>query len=370
MKFICAQQELNARTAIVLKAVPAKTTMSILQYIYIDAGEEGIRFFANDMENGIETRVNGTVEETGYVAIEAALFSSIVRTLPDSEVSVSVDENYLVTLDCEATHFTLPGRSGDDFTFPPEVDKSEAVTLRQATLKSFIAQTVFSVSTNDANRIMTGALLKIEEDECSMTALDGHRIAMRKTALQAPVESPKKAIISGKTLLKLRDILSDQAEKEVDIYFTQKLACFSVSDTLFTTRLIDGEYFDVSQMISGDYETKLQVGRRQFLEGIERAMTLSHDGDKKPIILGIQDQEMEIKVSSTRGSMNSQVMVTKDGKDILIGFNPKFLTDALRVIEDDNLTIYFVNPKAPCYIRNEENTYLYMILPINFKTVE
>ena len=370
MKFFCPQQELNARTAVVLKAIPSKTTMSILQYIYIDASEEGIRFFANDMENGIETRVEGTVEEAGYVAIEAALFSSIVRTLPDSEVSVTVDDNYLVTLDCEATHFTLPGRSGDDFTFPPEIEKEKAVIMRQATLKSFIAQTVFSVSTNDANRIMTGALLQIDGDECSMTALDGHRIAMRRTQLNTPADEQRKAIISGKTLLKLRDILSDQAEKEVEIYFSQKLACFHVTDTLFTTRLIDGEYFDVSQMISGDYETKMQVGRRQFMEGIERAMTLSHDGDKKPIILGIQDQEMEIKVSSTRGSMNSMVMVTKEGKDILIGFNPKFLTDALRVIEDDMLDIYFVNPKAPCYIRNDENTYLYMILPINFKTVE
>lgn len=369
MKFICAQQELVSGTNIVSKAIPSKTTMSILQYIYIDASGDVIRFIANDLENGIETTVQGTVKEEGYVAIEAALFSSIVRTLPASQVSVEVDDHYMVTVDCENTHFTLPGRSGDDFTFPPTIEQTGGIEMRQPTLKNFIAQTAFSISTNEANKIMTGELLEIDGDTCQLISLDGHRISVRKTTLSSSYGSHK-AIIPGKTMTKVRDILSDQAEKTVSIYFTDKHVCFSIDQTTFITRLIDGEYFDVRQMLSGDYETKVTVSRKQFLEGIERAMTLSQEGDKKPIILGITDGEMELKVSSTRGSMNGSVGITKQGKDILIGFNPKFLTDALRAIEDEEIDIFFVSPKAPCFIRNQEGTYIYMILPINFKNID
>lgn len=369
MKFICAQQELVNRTNIVSKAVPSKTTMSILQYIYIDASQGRIRFIANDMENGIETQVNGSVEEEGYAAIEASLFSSIVRTLPGSDVTVTVDDHYMVSVDCENTHFTLPGRSGDDFTFPPEVEQMSGVEIKQMTLKNFISQTAFSISTNDANKIMTGELMEIDGSTFSLVSLDGHRISLRKCELGGSY--PKlKAIIPGRSMTKIRDILSDHAEKSVSIYFTDKHVCFVMEDTLFVSRLIDGEYFDVKQMMSSDYETKVLINRRQFLEGIERAMTLSQEGDKKPIILGITDGEMELKVSSTRGSMNSSVPAEKQGKDILIGFNPKFLTDALRAVEDDELDIYFVNPKAPCFIRNADSTYVYMILPINFKNID
>lgn len=369
MKFVCTQQELNHRLDIVKNAIPAKTTMSILQYIFIDASNGQVRFIANDMENGIETIVKGDVEEDGYVAIEANLISPIVKALPDSDVVVSTDDNYIVSIDCEKTHFNLPGRSGEDFTFPPQIEQTEGYEIRQATLKNMIVQTAFSISGNDANKIMTGELMEVDGEQMRFISLDGHRISMRKTKLNGSYDKHK-AIIPGKTLQKIRNILSDQAEKTVMLSFTEKHVCFRFEDTVMVSRLIDGEYFDVDQMMSGDYETKVHISRRAFIQGIEQAMILAQEGDKKPIILNVAENEMELKVNSTRGSMNSFVSVDKEGKNILIGFNPRFLTDALRAIEDDELDIYFVNPKAPCFIRNEEQTYVYMILPINIKTVD
>ena len=369
MKFICTQQELNNRLDIVKNAIPSKTTMSILQYVFFEATASQVRFIANDMENGIETTVSATVEEEGYVAIEAGLISSIVKALPDSEVTISTDAGFMVSIDCEKTHYNLPGRSGDDFTFPPQIEEESGIEIRQAVFKNLIAQTIFSISSNDANKIMTGELFDLDGEVMRMISLDGHRISLRKTFLNQTY-APRKAIVPGRTLQKIRNILSDQADKTLKICFTDKHICFRFEDTIMVSRLIDGEYFDIAQMMNGDYETKVSVSRKAFIRGIEQAMILAQEGDKKPIILNIAGEEMEMKVNSTRGSMNSFVSVAKQGKDIMIGFNPRFLTEALRVIEDDELDVYFVNPKAPCFIRNNDSTYVYMILPINFKTVE
>ena len=130
--------------------------------------------------------------------------------------------------------------------------------------------------------------------------------------------------------------------------------------------MIEGEYFKIDQMLSTDYETKMRINKREFLNCIDRATLLVKEGDKKPIIMNITDGDMELKINSTIGSMNENIDISKEGKDIMIGFNPKFLIDALKVIDDEEIDIYMVNPKAPCIIRDEQNSYLYLILPVNF----
>ena len=133
--------------------------------------------------------------------------------------------------------------------------------------------------------------------------------------------------------------------------------------------MIEGEYFKVEQMLSSDYETKVTVNKRELLDCIDRATLLVKEGDKKPIIINIQDGFMELKINSTLGSMNEEIDVTKQGRDLMIGFNPKFLIDALRVIDDEEVDLYMVNSKAPCFIKNEEESYIYLVLPVNFTTV-
>ncbi len=144
---------------------------------------------------------------------------------------------------------------------------------------------------------------------------------------------------------------------------------FEFGNTTVVSRLIEGEYFQINQMLSSDYETKIKINKKEFLNCIDRATLLVKEGDKKPIIINVNDEVMELKINSVLGSMNEDIDIEKSGKDIVIGFNPKFLIDALRVIDDEDVDLYMVNPKAPCLIKNLEESYIYMILPVNFTTV-
>ena len=150
--------------------------------------------------------------------------------------------------------------------------------------------------------------------------------------------------------------------------FTDNHIVFEFDDTVVVSRLIEGEYFRIDQMLSSDYETKVKINKREFLDCIDRATLFVKEGDKKPIIITIDDTGMQLNINSQMGSMNEEIDIDKEGKDIMIGFNPKFLIDALKVIDDEEISIYLVNPKAPCFIKNEEESYIYLILPVNFNT--
>lgn len=351
-----------------MKAVPSKTTMSILECILIDASTNELKFTANDMELGIETKVEGEIIEKGIIALDAKIFSEIVRKLPDNDVVIETDENYKTVITCEKAKFTIIGKSGDDFSYLPMIEKNSSVTISQFTLKEVIRQTIFSIADNDNNKMMTGELFEINENELKVVSLDGHRISIRKIMLKENYPFTK-VIVPGKTLNEISKILSGEAEDMVSIFFTDKHILFEFDNTTVVSRLIEGEYFKIDQMLSNDYATKVKINKRELLSCIDRATLLVKEGDKKPIIINVTDGSMELKINSVVGSMNETIDIVKDGKDILIGFNPKFLIDALRVIDDEDINIYLVNPKAPCFIRDEESKYIYLILPVNFNTV-
>ena len=175
--------------------------------------------------------------------------------------------------------------------------------------------------------------------------------------------------IPGKTLIEISKILSGEVESPVNISYTNNHIVFEFDNTIVVSRLIEGEYFKIDQMLSSDYETKLKINKKELLNCIDRATLLIKEGDKKPIIINIQDGVMELKIKSQIGSMNEEIEIEKEGKDLLIGFNPKFLIDALRVIDDEEVTLYLMNAKAPCFIRDDEESYIYLILPVNFNAV-
>ena len=152
----------------------------------------------------------------------------------------------------------------------------------------------------------------------------------------------------------------------ITIFFTDKHVIFEFNKTIVVSRLIEGEYFRIEQMLSPDYETKIKINKKELLNCIDRATLLIKEGEKKPIIMNITDEMMELKINSYIGSMNEEIDILKEGNDILIGFNPKFFIDALRVIDDEEITLYMVNPKAPCFIKDEKESYIYLILPVNF----
>ena len=352
---------------IVMKAVPSKTTMSILECILIDASSNEIRLTGNDMELGIETKVEGQILEHGKIALDAKLFSEITRRLSsqNSTITIESDQKLNTIIRCENSVFNIQGRDGEEFTYIPYIERDKYITLSQFTLKEVIQQTIFSISPNDSNKMMGGELFEVNENQLKVVSLDGHRISIQNVTLKDHYE-PTKVIVPGKTLSEISKILGGDNEKEVRIFFSSNHILFEFDDTIVVSRLIEGEYFRINQMLSSDYETKFSVNRREFLDCIERATILIRENDKKPLILQVNDNTMELKLNSSFGSMNAELLIHKTGKDIMIGFNPKFLIDALRAIEDEEINIYMMNPKSPCFIKDEEETYIYLILPVNF----
>lgn len=368
MKIICSKSNLLNGVQIVSKAVPNKTTMSILECIMVDTTKGNITLTANDMELGIETIIEGDIQEKGIIALDAKIFLEIVRKLPDSDITIETDTSYKTSITCEKAKFNIIGKSGDDFSYLPVLEKNDSVTVSQFTLKEVVRQTIFSIADNDNNRLMSGELFDIKDDILKVVSLDGHRISIRRIQLKNSYEN-KKVVVPGKTLNEISKILSGDADKDVNIFFTDKHIVFEFDNTMVVSRLIEGEYFNIDQMLSNDYETKVKINKKELLNCIDRATLLVKEGDKKPIIINILDEFMELKINSTVGSMNEEIDIQKSGKDLMIGFNPKFLIDALRVIEDEEINIYLVNPKAPCFIRDAEENYIYLILPVNFTTV-
>ncbi len=365
MKIICSKSELFKGVNTVLKAVPTRTTMTILQCILIDASSDRITLTATDMELGIRTTITGTILSPGMIALEAKLFSEIIRRLPESDVTIESNENLNTLITCEKSKFHIMGQSGREFSELPPVEMKNPAVISQLSLKDVIRQTIFSVSSSDTLPMMTGELFDMSENFFRVVSLDGHRVSIRDLQLKEPCR-PVRAVVPGKTLSEIFKILPGEADRQVNIFSTSKHILFAFEDTIVVSRLIDGNYYSIETMIPKNWRTKITINKRDLLECMDRSTLLVSEGDKKPIILNIYDEFMELKINSQIGSMDEVIAIDKEGSDLTIGFNPRYLMDTLRVIDDETVEIFYVDSRSPCVIRNEERTYLYMILPVNF----
>ncbi len=363
MKITCSKTDLLNGLNIALRAVPARSSLPILECFLIEANEN-IKITTNDNDLGIETIIDGTVNQIGKIAINARILSDIVRKLPENNVLIEANSNFKVRIKCEDAEFTLNGNNYIEFPELPQTKEENKITISQFTLKELIKQTIFSISLNDANAIMRGELFSIDKDNIKITSLDSHRISIRKEKLPFAYDNFK-SIIPGKTLIEISRILTGENGEMVDISFDKKFVKFSFDKTKVISRLIEGEYFNVEQMISSDYDCVVKLNKNEFINVIERAVTLTREGEKKPIVLEVRDGLMNVEISSSLGSMNDHVYVNKEGKDVTIGFNPRFFLDVMKVIDDEEISIYFVNANAPCVIKDKDENYLYILLPVN-----
>lgn len=364
MKVICSKQDLAAAVNIVSKAVPANTTMSVLECILMQAGNGEIRLTANDMELGIETVIGGMIEIAGMIAIDAKMLQDVVRKLPDGDIMIESENDEQVKITCGKLKFNINGKSGDEFSFLPKVERKDSIVISTFTLRDIIRQTIFSIGNSDVNKVMGGVDIIIKNDQLRVTTLDGHRISIRKVQLKN-IYSEQEIIVPGKALNEISKILPSDLEKDVNIYFSDAHVIFEFEKTTVVSRLIDGNYISVDRMMSSDYELKLKVNKKSIYDCIDRSMLFSKEGNKKPIVLTISEGTMRLEVNSSLGSYDEEIDIEKQGKDMVIGFNPKFILDALKVIDDEEIDMYFVNPRSPLYIKDENERYVYMILPIN-----
>ncbi len=365
MKITCQKADLVKGVNIVSKAVPTRTTMAILECILIDASSGEIKLTANDMEIGIETIVNGNILERGIIALDAKKFSEIVRKLPENEVTIETDSSFKTSITCEKAKFDIVGKSGEDFSYIPVIPRNQPIVLSQLTIRDIIRQTIFSVADNDNNKMMTGELIEIKDNKLKVVALDGHRVSIRNVELKNDAPDVK-VVVPKKTLNEIVKIIDGGIDDEVNIFVTDNHIIFEFDQTTVVSRIIEGEYFKIEQMLSADYETKIKINKREFFDCIDRATILVNEGDKKPIIVNATNNTMSLSISSFIGSMNEDIDIVKEGKDIMIGFNPKFVIDALKVIDDEEINLYMLNAKSPCFIKDDNGSFIYIVLPVNF----
>ena len=316
MHIICDKSKLIEGMNIVMKAIPGKTTMMILECVVIEVKDNQIKLIANDLQLGIETLIDGEIKQEGSVAVGAKVFFEIIRKLPSDNVSITVDEEYHMNISCGKAKFNIMAKATDEFPYLPNIVKDKNVNISQFTLKDIIRQTVFSISDNENAKVMTGELFEIHDSELKVVSLDGHRISIRKVKLNQSYDDVS-VIIPGKTLIEISKIINGGMDDEVSIFFTDKHVLFEFEDTIVLSRLIEGEYYKIDKMLSTDYETKVTVNKREMLECIDRSTLLLKESDKKPVIIDVQDDYMKFAMNSAIGSMDEDIDASKEGKDIL-----------------------------------------------------
>lgn len=367
MKIICDQSELLKGINIASKAIPSKTTLSVLECFLIVAKDSKISFAANDMEMCIETVIEGDIREEGSICINAKLLSDIVRKLPDGDVVIETDNQLNVKIEGEKSKFNISGRDGLEFPKLPEVEEDKYFVITNYLLREIIRKTVFSISDNESNRVMTGELFKIDGSLLTVVGLDGHRFALVKQDLGKEF-GQFSAIVPGKTLneiVKIYQSEKGESSELTTVYVTDKHMMFKSKDTVIVTRLIEGTFWNYELMIlNGEYDTVIKINKKEFLDSIDRASLLIRESERRPVVIAINEDNIELKINSSIGSMHEVVPVEMEGNEFIIGFNPKFIMDALRVIEDETIELCLVNQKCPMKIANKEETYMYIILPV------
>lgn len=353
---------------IVSRAISGKTTNPILECILFDADKEDIRLIANDdLEIGIETKVIGTILEKGKIAIDSKLIIDIVRKLEKNEepILIESDEKQHIWVKCGKAKFHIQGYDGEMFTYLPSITKDKYIKMTQLSLKEVIRQTIFSVSTSETNKTLTGEFLSVHENNARFTTIDGYRLSIRNIMLKDNYPDSK-AIIPAKSMMEISRILSGDNEKDIFIYFHSNYMLFEFEDTKVLTRTIDGEYMNVEKIYSSDYTTKLFIHRQRLLHAIDSSTTLIKENDHVPIIFHIRDGIVKIRAKSQFGEMDFELEAIKTGDDLKIAFNPKYVLDALRAIEDEEVTIYFTSARNPVFIKDTDSNYIYSIFPVNF----
>lgn len=365
MKVIIAKEQLVKNLNTVLKAVPSRTTLEILKCVHLEAEDEFLTLTTNDTQLGIETKSQAIVEEPGSIAVDAGLFSSIIRNLPDNDITIETDAQNNISIKCEQAFFTIGGRGTDDFIFLPSVNAAASVSVSQLTVREMINQVIFSISDSNLNAAMGGVYIEVFDSFIKMTTLDGHRISIRKNELNQQYQNSS-AIVPGKTLNDLSKILSGDHDKDVMIYFAKNYIMFEFDQTKVVSRVIDGEYFKIDAMLRNEEKTHLKVNKKDFIDCLNRSVILISESDHKPVIIDIIDDQMSIRLKSAKGVMNEHLFIEKEGQDLKIAFNPKLLIDALRVIDDEEIDLYLVASNFPCTIKDAGGMYMYVVLPVTF----
>lgn len=370
MKFICEREKLLKAINSVVKGVASKTTMPILEGILIQTNDNEIKLTTYDLEIGIEYIIESEIEEQGNTVVNAMMFSEIIRKLPDTQISITLNENNLLVIECEGSLYKLATMNPEEFPELPKINVENSVELDQRTLKSMIRKTIFAVSIEENRPIFTGCLFEINNNKLNVVAVDGFRLAWTSNFLETK-NNDFKAVIPGKTLNEVNKIISDSFDT-IKIGVSKNQALFEMENCKIVTRLLDGEFLNYNSVIPKNWETRIRVNRRDIQECFERVSLISASSAEKekkyPVKTNIEVGKITISCTNQTGDAKEELYIETEGKDLEAGFNPKYFLDALKVIDDEEILIDFGTSISPSVIRPIENEdYTYMILPIRMK---
>ena len=370
MRIICEKENIIKALNSVTKAVSSKPTMPILEGILIQTNNKEVKLTTYDLEIGIEYVINCEVQEEGAIVINATMFSEIIRKLPNTEITIYVNENNLLVIECEGSLYKLATMNPSDFPELPKISIENSIQIEQNTLKEMIRRTIFAVSTEENRPIFTGCLFEIINNKLNVVAVDGFRLAWKSKYLQTKVNDFK-AVIPGRTLNEINKILADSFEL-ITIGVAKNQALFELENCKIVTRLLDGEFLNYSSVIPEMWETRIRVNRTNLLNCFERISLISSSSMEKekkyPVKVAIDIGKIIISCTNQTGDAKEEMLVSTEGKNLEAGFNPKYFLDACRCIDDEEIFVDFGTSISPCIIRPvEDGDYIYMILPIRMK---
>ena len=372
MKIVCYKDNILKALNSVVKGVASKTTMPILEGIYLQTNNNELKLTTYDLELGIEYIIDAEIEEEGNTVVNATMFSEIIRRLPDSQIKIEVNENKLLVIECEGSLYKLSTMNPDEFPELPKIDIENSLETEQVVLRNMIKKTIFAVSNEENRPIFTGCLFEINNNKLNIVAVDGFRMGWVSKVLEKNTEDFK-AVIPGKTLNEVNKILTDSFDN-IRIGIAKNQGIFEMENCKIVTRLLDGEFFKYESAIPANWETRIRVNKNLLQSCLERVSLISSstiEKEKKyPVKINIDIGKITLSCTNQTGEAKEELYLETEGKNLEIGVNPKYFLDALKAIEDEEVYIEFGSDISPYIIKpieKLENDYIYMILPIRLK---
>ena len=362
MIFICEKQKLQEGISIVQKAITGKSTMSILEGIYINANKNGLTLIGSDIDVSIETKVNADVLEEGSIVIDAKIFGEIIRKLPNSDIKIETMDNDTVQITCEKSVFNVVYMKPDEFPELPSLDENKKIEVPQNILKNMIKCTSFATAQDETRPILQGILFEVKDRSLNLVALDGYRLAIKSEYLDSDFDI--EIVIPGKTLNEVSKILEDVNEL-VEITFTNNHILFNLNKTRIISRLLEGKFVNYKSLLPEEHKLSVTVNKQNLQNGIERASLMAKDGNNNLVKLEIQDEALVITSNSQLGKVREEVGINLQGEKIQIAFNSRYLIDVLKNFEEDEVVMEMTSSVSPCIIKAKEaDNYKYLVLPV------
>ncbi|WP_414044463.1 DNA polymerase III subunit beta [Macrococcus animalis] len=374
MKFTIQRDYFITQLNDTLKAISPRTTLPVLTGIKLDAFDNKLVLTGSDSEVSIEITIPTelgdneilSVETKGSIVLPGRFFVDIIKKLPSDTVTIETNDNFQAKITSGQSEFNVSGIDSDQYPLLPQVSEQEAITLPIKVLKNVIKQTNFAVSTSETRPVLTGVNWMINEGVLNCTATDSHRLALRKLQLENTNIESINVIIPGKALSELNKIIDD-TEETIDIFFASNQVLFKVGNINFISRLLEGNYPDTSRLFPESFETALSINNGDFFHAIDRASLLAREGGNNVIKLSAAENVVELSSTSPEiGTVKEDVETSKfEGEGIKISFNSKYMMDALRAIDNDDVRIEFFGTMRPFILKPEEDDNLVqLILPI------